>query len=152
MTPEHMGAKIAMSIVREQQNLSTGHYCVCFSWSLLLHSRTSTRSVSLTPPCCCFVNPRRSCAARVTVLGPFVCLSVCYHVFCHYTTQSSHVPQLSMTWYYALNSLLSYYSLSFSSVVRKTWICFEKLSVTRSRRSLTFSSTLPPLPPPLQSP
>ena len=32
-----------------------------------------------------------ACAARVTVLGlsfgPSVCLSVCYHVFCHYAQQ-----------------------------------------------------------------
>ena len=34
------------------------------------------------------VNPRRACAARITVLGlcvcVSVCLSVCYHVFCRY--------------------------------------------------------------------
>ena len=39
------------------------------------------------------INPRRACAARVTVLGlsfrPSVCLSVCYHVFCHYAQQGS---------------------------------------------------------------
>ena len=34
----------------------------------------------------CFINPRRACAARVTV-RPSVCLSVCYHVFCHYAQQ-----------------------------------------------------------------
>ena len=28
-------------------------------------------------------NPRRACAARVTVLGLSVRLSVCYHVFCY---------------------------------------------------------------------
>ena len=37
------------------------------------------------------INPRRACAARVTVLGLSfrlsVCLSVCYHVFCHYVQQ-----------------------------------------------------------------
>ena len=36
-------------------------------------------------------NPRRACAARVTVLVlsfcPSVRLSVCYHVFCHYVQQ-----------------------------------------------------------------
>ena len=42
-----------------------------------------------------FINPRRACTARVTVLGLSfrpsvclsVCLSVCYHVFCHYAQQ-----------------------------------------------------------------
>ena len=37
------------------------------------------------------INPRRACAARVTVLGlcvcVSVCLSVCYHVFCHRAQQ-----------------------------------------------------------------
>ena len=36
------------------------------------------------------INPRRACAARVTVchsVRPSVCLSVCYHVFCHYAQQ-----------------------------------------------------------------
>ena len=35
------------------------------------------------------INPRRACAARVTVLGLSfsVCPSVCYHVFCHYAKQ-----------------------------------------------------------------
>ena len=47
--------------------------------------------------CCIIVtllyifNPRRTCAARVTVLGlsfcPSVCPSVCYHIFCHYAQQ-----------------------------------------------------------------
>ena len=44
---------------------------------------------------CLIINPRRACAARVTVLvlsfcpsvRPSVCLSVCYHVFCHYAQQ-----------------------------------------------------------------
>ena len=38
------------------------------------------------------INPRRACAARVTVLGRSVCLSVClsvcYHVFCHHAQQT----------------------------------------------------------------
>ena len=35
-----------------------------------------------------FINPRRACAARVTLLGLcVVCLSVCYHVFCHRAQQ-----------------------------------------------------------------
>ena len=37
------------------------------------------------------INPRRTCAVRVTVLGLSfrlsVCLSVCYDVFCHYAQQ-----------------------------------------------------------------
>ena len=37
------------------------------------------------------INPRRACAARVTVVVLSfclsVCLSVCYHVFCRYTQQ-----------------------------------------------------------------
>ena len=32
------------------------------------------------------INPRRACAARVTVLG-CVSVSVCYHVFCHRAQQ-----------------------------------------------------------------
>ena len=40
---------------------------------------------------CTIINPWRTCAARVTVLGlsfrPSVRLSVCYHVFCHYVQQ-----------------------------------------------------------------
>ena len=40
---------------------------------------------------CGLINPRRACAARVTVLGLCVCLSVClsvcYHVFCHRAQQ-----------------------------------------------------------------
>ena len=46
------------------------------------------------PPFKPLINPRRACAARVTVLGlsfcpvrPSVRLSVCYHVFCHYAQQ-----------------------------------------------------------------
>ena len=38
-----------------------------------------------------FINPRRACAARVTVVVLSFCLSVslsvCYHVFCHYEQQ-----------------------------------------------------------------
>ena len=34
-----------------------------------------------------FINPRRACAARVTVLGLSFRLSVCYHAFCHYAQQ-----------------------------------------------------------------
>ena len=47
----------------------------------------------------CIINPRRACVARVTVLNfglsfcpsvrLSVCLSVCYHVFCHYVQQGS---------------------------------------------------------------
>ena len=41
------------------------------------------------------VNPQCACRARVIVLGlsfchsvsPFICLSVCYHVFLHYAQQ-----------------------------------------------------------------
>ena len=33
------------------------------------------------------VNPRRACAARVTVVVLSFCLSVCYHVFCRYAQQ-----------------------------------------------------------------
>ena len=33
------------------------------------------------------VNPRRACAARVTVLG----LSVCYRVFCHHAQQTGKI-------------------------------------------------------------
>ena len=36
---------------------------------------------------CDIINPRRACAARVTVLGLSIRLSVCYHVFCHYAQQ-----------------------------------------------------------------
>ena len=42
------------------------------------------------------INPRRACAARVTVLGLCVCLSfclsVCYHVFCRYTQRDGQKP------------------------------------------------------------
>jgi len=40
------------------------------------------------------VNPRRACAARVTVLGLCVCLSVCLHLFSSYRDQagSSAIP------------------------------------------------------------
>ena len=38
------------------------------------------------------INTHHACTARITVLGlsfcPFVCLSVCYHVFCHYAPKS----------------------------------------------------------------
>ena len=38
------------------------------------------------------LNPRRACAARVTVrtwsVRPSVCLSVCYHVLCHHVQQT----------------------------------------------------------------
>ena len=37
------------------------------------------------------INPRRACAARATVLGPFVCLSVCYHVFCHHAQRDNEI-------------------------------------------------------------
>ena len=33
----------------------------------------------------CIINPRRACAARVTVLGLCVCLSVCVSVTQHLT-------------------------------------------------------------------
>ena len=33
------------------------------------------------------INPQRACAARVIVLGLSFCLSVCYHIFCHYVQQ-----------------------------------------------------------------
>ena len=40
------------------------------------------------------INPRRACAARVTVLGLCVCVSVCLHLFSHYRHQtgSSAIP------------------------------------------------------------
>ena len=38
-----------------------------------------------------FINPRRACAARVTVLVPYVCLSVCYHVFCLYAQRGNKI-------------------------------------------------------------
>ena len=44
-----------------------------------MHLRVST----LVP----FINPRRACAARVTVVVLSFCLSVCYHVFCRYAQQ-----------------------------------------------------------------
>ena len=31
-----------------------------------------------------FINPRRACAVRVTVVGLSVCLCVCRHLFWHY--------------------------------------------------------------------
>ncbi|CAI8019656.1 Probable serine/threonine-protein kinase DDB_G0284251, partial [Geodia barretti] len=34
------------------------------------------------------INPRHACAARVTVVVLCVCLSVCYHVFCHHAQQT----------------------------------------------------------------
>ena len=37
-----------------------------------------------------FINPRRACAARVTVLGLCVCLSVCVSVKSHLTSRMSN--------------------------------------------------------------
>ena len=43
---------------------------------------------SLTHVCThILINPRRACAARVTVVVLSFCLSVCYHVFCRYEQQ-----------------------------------------------------------------
>ena len=38
------------------------------------------------------INPRRACAARVTVVVLLFCLSVCYHVFCRYGQQDLRRP------------------------------------------------------------
>ena len=56
-------------------------YCMCFRMGnkarlhvytyIVLNTRCSLR---------CMINPRRACAARVTVLGLCVCLSVCLSV------------------------------------------------------------------------
>ena len=61
--------------------------------------------------CLIIINPRRACAAGVTVLGlsfppsvrPFLCLSVCYHVFCHYAQHGGQkaIPTGSVPhWHY----------------------------------------------------
>jgi len=40
----------------------------------------------------CVINPRRACAARVTVLGLCVCVCVCLHLFSPYQAGSSAIP------------------------------------------------------------
>ena len=43
---------------------------------------------------CCIINPRRACAARVTVLGRVcVCVSVCLSVKSHLTSGASVRPE-----------------------------------------------------------
>ena len=54
------------------------------------------------------INPRRACAARVTVVILSVCLSVCYHVFCRYAQQDDQYAILTGSvphWLYFLNSV-----------------------------------------------
>ena len=72
-------------------------FCLLSSQSECGHQETSGHDWSLTTgilyvlPLVTFINPRRACAARVTVLGSWVCLSVslsvCYHVFCHHAQE-----------------------------------------------------------------
>ena len=60
---------------------STHAFAIC---SIIMYAR----AVDLEMYVLIFINPRCACTARVTVLGLSfrlsVCLSVCYHIFCHY--------------------------------------------------------------------
>ena len=70
--------------------LGLGIICVLHHCTIYVYK--ASRSCLLAIPIFhIIINPRRACAARVTVLGlcvcVSVCLSVCYHVFCHRARQ-----------------------------------------------------------------
>ena len=61
--------------------------------------------------------PRRARAASVTVLGPCVCVSVCYHVFCHRAQQCAQqdIPAASAGHEQSFNNGVFFNNASFRS-------------------------------------
>ena len=72
--------------------------CVCVSVTTLAQSSSLPKSackVVLNVPVGMLINPRRACAARVTVLGLCVCVSVTQHLTFHAIIRATNDTNLS---------------------------------------------------------